>query len=344
MGRRSRGHRRVRARRRARALGRRAPVVRLASVSKLVTGYAALVALEEGAIALDEPAGPPGATVHDLLSHSSGSSFDSDEVVAAPRTRRVYSNTGWERAVRTPRRGDGHAVAAVRRRGRHRATAAHVDDDAGVTGEGPLVVDGRPHPLRRPSSWLPHARRPRDDAARHDRAVRRPRRHAARRRARSAPTPGGSPSRSAATSRRTGRAGTTPRTFGHFGGSGTFLWVDPDARVGLAGLGIREFGPWALDLWPRFSDAVLARFADPDPDGPIGVIPRRPGTGSRARGAAGARRSPYGSSSPRVGPPQKNHTSPTTIMIRLSTKFQRSVPSRAASSMRRFSTHMRPVK
>ena len=51
-------------------------VVRIASISKLVTGYAALIALEEGAIELEEPAGPPGATVHDLFSHSSGWAFE----------------------------------------------------------------------------------------------------------------------------------------------------------------------------------------------------------------------------------------------------------------------------
>jgi CubicO group peptidase (beta-lactamase class C family) len=47
------------------------------------------------------------------------------------------------------------------------------------------------------------------------------------------------------------------RTFGHFGGSGTFLWVDPDADVACACLTDREFDAWALDAWPRLSDAVL---------------------------------------------------------------------------------------
>ena len=50
----------------------------------------------------------------------------------------------------------------------------------------------------------------------------------------------------------------SPATFGHFGGSGTFLWIDPVARLGLAVLTDREFGLWALDAWPRLSDEVLA--------------------------------------------------------------------------------------
>ena len=43
--------------------------VRIASVSKLLAGYAALVALEEESIDLNDPAGPEGATVGDLLAH-----------------------------------------------------------------------------------------------------------------------------------------------------------------------------------------------------------------------------------------------------------------------------------
>ena len=49
----------------------------------------------------------------------------------------------------------------------------------------------------------------------------------------------------------------SPRTFGHFGGSGTFLWVDPVPGLALACLTDREFGPWALEAWPRLSDEVL---------------------------------------------------------------------------------------
>ena len=49
----------------------------------------------------------------------------------------------------------------------------------------------------------------------------------------------------------------SPRTFGHFGGSGTFLWVDPDARVACAVLTDRPFGDWASPLWSALSADVL---------------------------------------------------------------------------------------
>jgi CubicO group peptidase (beta-lactamase class C family) len=46
-------------------------------------------------------------------------------------------------------------------------------------------------------------------------------------------------------------------TFGHFGGPGTFIWVDPAIDRALVCLTDREFGPWALESWPAFSDAVI---------------------------------------------------------------------------------------
>jgi CubicO group peptidase (beta-lactamase class C family) len=49
-----------------------------------------------------------------------------------------------------------------------------------------------------------------------------------------------------------------PGTYGHFGRSGTFLWVDPAAGIALACLTDLDFGDWASDAWPRLSDAVLA--------------------------------------------------------------------------------------
>jgi CubicO group peptidase (beta-lactamase class C family) len=50
----------------------------------------------------------------------------------------------------------------------------------------------------------------------------------------------------------------SPATFGHFGRSGTFLWVDPDAGLALACLTDLAFGDWASDAWPRLADDVLA--------------------------------------------------------------------------------------
>ena len=50
---------------------------------------------------------------------------------------------------------------------------------------------------------------------------------------------------------------TSPRSFGHFGQSGTFLWVDPELGAACGVLTTRDFGGWAKAEWPPFSDAVV---------------------------------------------------------------------------------------
>ena len=68
----------------------------LASVTKPIAAYAALVAVERGLIGLDDPAGPPGSTVRQLLSHTSGLPFAKGDPIARPARRRIYSNYGFD--------------------------------------------------------------------------------------------------------------------------------------------------------------------------------------------------------------------------------------------------------
>src|SRR5205809_4811714 len=76
--------------------GDRGHVFAWASVTKLFSAYAALIAVEEGTIELDELAGPPGSTVRHLLAHASGLAWDSDKALGRPGQFRTYSNTGIE--------------------------------------------------------------------------------------------------------------------------------------------------------------------------------------------------------------------------------------------------------
>ncbi|MER2225108.1 MAG: serine hydrolase, partial [Rhodococcus sp. (in: high G+C Gram-positive bacteria)] len=46
-------------------------------------------------------------------------------------------------------------------------------------------------------------------------------------------------------------------TFGHFGQSGTFLWVDPTIHTACVVLTDRDFGDWAKPLWTELSDGVI---------------------------------------------------------------------------------------
>ena len=86
-------------------------VFRLASVTKLLTTEAVLVAVEEGTVDLDDPDGPPGSTLRHLLAHASGLESDGDRVVAAPGAERIYSNRGIEVAAATLEAASGVAFA-----------------------------------------------------------------------------------------------------------------------------------------------------------------------------------------------------------------------------------------
>src|SRR5947209_20440107 len=76
--------------------GDEATVFHWASVTKLVTALAVLVAAEEGVVDLDEPMGPEGSTVRHLLAHASGLPFSGSAPIGRPGRRRIYSNTGFE--------------------------------------------------------------------------------------------------------------------------------------------------------------------------------------------------------------------------------------------------------
>ena len=51
------------------------------------------------------------------------------------------------------------------------------------------------------------------------------------------------------------------RAFGHFGGAGTVLWVDPGVSTACVALTDRPFDEWADEAkraWPELADAVIA--------------------------------------------------------------------------------------
>jgi CubicO group peptidase (beta-lactamase class C family) len=234
--------------------------VRLASVSKLVVALAVNVALEEGAIGLDEPAGPPGATIEDLLAHSSGLAFDTDEVLAAPRTRRIYSNTGFERlaahlAAQTGMRWEEYVREAVVAPLGMTSTGiggspakdltGNVEDLVAFTRElfSPTLVA----PTTLAAATTPHFGDL--DGVLPGIGPQRPNPWGLGFEIRGGKSPHWTGSRN------------SPATFGHFGGSGTFLWLDPGLGLALIALGTHEFGAWALDVWPRFADAVVETLA-----------------------------------------------------------------------------------
>ncbi|WP_329592556.1 beta-lactamase family protein [Streptomyces sp. NBC_01362] len=229
----------------------------LASVTKPIAAYAALVAYEEGAVELDEPAGPEGSTVRHLLAHTSGLAFDEHRTTAAPGTRRLYSNAGFEVL------GDHIAKATDIPFPEYVRQA--VLEPLGMTA---TTIDGSP--AKDGVSTV-------DDLVRFAAELQAPRLLDPRTvlAAQTVVHPGlkgvlpgyghqnpndwglGFEIRDSKSPHWTGGS-SSPATFGHFGQSGTFLWVDPVAGAACVALADRPFGPWAAEVWPPFTDAVLA--------------------------------------------------------------------------------------
>jgi CubicO group peptidase (beta-lactamase class C family) len=233
---------------------------RWASVSKLAIGLAVLIAVERGLLSLDEPAGPPGSTIRHLLAHASGLPREGGSVVAQPGRKRSYSSPAF----------DALGARVAERAGR--------PFDAVMTDWvlAPLGMNGTVL-VERPSEGL---RGPLVDLAAFVRELLRPTlvEAATMAEATAVAFPG-----LAGVVPAVGRFDpcdwglafelhddkaahwmgehNSPETFGHFGGAGTFLWIDPRAQLGVAVLTDREFGGWALAAWPTFSDDVLAAAA-----------------------------------------------------------------------------------
>ena len=69
---------------------------RLASISKLITAWAALISVEDGSVSLDDQVGQEGCTLRHLLCHAGGYGFDNGAPIIGPGRKRVYSNTAYE--------------------------------------------------------------------------------------------------------------------------------------------------------------------------------------------------------------------------------------------------------
>jgi CubicO group peptidase (beta-lactamase class C family) len=232
----------------------------LASVTKLLVTLAILVAVEEGSVDLDAPAGPDGSTIRHLLAHASGLPYEGSVPIAPAGARRIYSNTGFEVLTAAVERSTGIVMrdylheAVVGPLGL-RSTAlagspasgasSSVHDLAVVAAEllDPALVDrttlaeatrvafpGLAGVLpgfgqQDPNDWgLGFELR--DDKRPHW----------------------------------TG-ATNTAATFGHFGRAGTFLWVDPGHGIALACLTDEAFDQWAMRAWPALSESVVAELS-----------------------------------------------------------------------------------
>jgi CubicO group peptidase (beta-lactamase class C family) len=239
--------------------GPRDAVLRWASVTKLVTATAVLVAAEEGTVDLDEPAGPEGSTVRHLLAHAAGLPFEPGAPTSRPERRRIYSNVGYEAVAEHVAAAAGMPFAQYLAEGvlgpigmRAELRGSPAADLYGSLGDLLRFAAELQRPTLVAQETLDEATTVQfpglvgvvPDIGRFD-----PNDWGLGFELRDAKAPHWTGSRNSA------------RTFGHFGGSGTFLWVDPDVGIALGCLTDRDFGPWALEAWPPLSDDVLAEAA-----------------------------------------------------------------------------------
>ncbi|SHH26846.1 CubicO group peptidase, beta-lactamase class C family [Jatrophihabitans endophyticus] len=235
----------------------------LASVTKPLAALAVLVAVEEEAVSLDDPADAdllPGATLRHLLAHASGVAADERRRERPPGDRRVYSNAGFELAGDLVTRATGIPFADYLREAVFEPLGMRSSDLAGSPAHaGRSTVADLAHvvsELLAPSGLLGAA------TLTALREVQFPGLRGV------LPGYGGqSPNdwglgfelRGDKSPHWTG-SHNSPATYGHFGQRGTMFWVDPEAGLALVALADRDFGDWARAAWPALADAVLAEF------------------------------------------------------------------------------------
>lgn len=231
-------------------------VLPMASVTKLLSAYAALVAVDLGKLDLDEVVDDRGATPRHLLAHAAGYPPSGHTPRADPGTRRIYSNTGFEKLGAVVAERTGRAFGRFLHQqvllplGMHDTTlegSPAADASGTVTDllvfarelldptliDPDLAADATSPQFPELDGVLPGF-------------------------GRQTPNPWG-----LGLEIRDGKAphwtGTrnSPETFGHFGMSGSFLWVDPAHGIATACLADHRFGDWAAEHWPPLSDAVL---------------------------------------------------------------------------------------
>ena len=232
---------------------------RLASLTKVFAGWAAMIAVEEGTVALGQPVGQPGCTLEHLLSHAGGYPFEGEEPVSAPEQRRIYSNTGIEMAAGAIGAETGIEFGEYLTEGvlmplgltssDLRGSVAHglwstVTDVAAFLAElqRPTLISGESAAVVR-SPHYPDLGGIVPGVGRFDRC----------------PWGLGTEIRGDKWPHWTGRSN-SERTFGHFGGAGTMMWVDPDAPGALVALTDLPFDRWskiAVRSWSELSDAVI---------------------------------------------------------------------------------------
>lgn len=232
-------------------------VQRIASVSKPLAAFATLVAIEEGSVTLDDPVGQTDCTLRHLLAHAGGYPFEGAQPIGRPGAKRIYSNTGYDMIAAHVESSTGIAFteylddavfaplgmhSSVLRGSCAKDVHSSVSDLVRFVNElrSPTLITGDTLtsavlPVFPELSGVVPGIGPADPC----------------------PWGLGFEIRGHKNPHWTGSRNSAS-TFGHFGGIGTFLWVDPVADCACVMLAEKEFDDWGMAHWPAFNDAVLA--------------------------------------------------------------------------------------
>jgi len=228
-----------------------------ASVTKIATALTVLDAAADGVVDLGDQVGPPGSTLAHVLAHAAGLGASEGQQLSPVGTRRTYCNHGYELAA-------GHVARAAGRPFEVELTErvlAPIGMSATVLSGSPAHgLIGPIEDLARLGAELLAPRVLQPEIVTQASTVAFP--------GLSGVLPGygrqdhndwglGCEIRGHKRPHWTA-AENSPATFGHFGQSGSFVWVDRAAGLACASLADTPFGPWAVAAWPVLSSAVLA--------------------------------------------------------------------------------------
>ncbi|GGG71398.1 serine hydrolase domain-containing protein [Corynebacterium pelargi] len=225
----------------------------LASVTKLLATYGFLLACEEEVFTLDSPCGP--ATVRHLLAHASGVGFRSDDATRPAEQRRVYSSYGFELLAQQLEQETHMTFAEYL----HEAVLVPLGMDATVLWGSPghearstlgdmlrfaheLIDPQLLHPSTLEQAF--EVQFPTLDGVVPGYGMQKP-----------CPWGLGFEIKGEKSPHWTG-VEMPEDTVGHFGQSGTFLWLAPKQRRAAVMLSDRDFGAWAKPLWQETNDVL----------------------------------------------------------------------------------------
>lgn len=236
-------------------------VYELKSVTKLLAAYSFLMAVEEGALELDQPAGPGGSTVRHLLAHASGVAFGEKKAQKKPEERRIYSSAGFDWLADILEEESGISIADYAREGVFAPLGMNNTEIYGSPGhDGRTTVadlSAFANELLAPTLLA-------EETVREAFAVQYPDLigivpgYGMQK-----PNPWGLGFEIKGDKSPHWTGDTMPgTTVGHFGMSGTYLWAVPSwddhalAGTAMVALTDRDFGDWAKPLWQETNTAI----------------------------------------------------------------------------------------